>query len=500
MNKLYYGSVKYLKQILPLILVFIASLYRPYDADLGWHLKYGEHFFKTGQILRDNIYSTMMPDFKWANIAWLTDLISYTAYSLGGFLGLTILGALVVALTFYFFSLAFKLNFFEKALIFPILLILEHPVNQVSFRGQIFSTMFLSILFFLLSKFEQGREKTFYLLIPLFVIWSNTSGQFILGLIIFILWVFFALIRTYLEMGRDLRKVFEEAKVLIPVIAFSILATIIHPFGAGIYEGTLVHFGNKDLQFIAEYLPFNDLSQLWWNQLIVGVLIIFGFMFLFFSDQAKKSIPILGLTSILYGMSWLVRRYAWTLYYLTIPFLKPLVNFFKPDSDKNTERIAWIILAASLITALYIKFPFTQYSEMNWDKFCSEYQHCSEGAAEYIIKNNLTGNLLTFYDLGGWLIFNYYPQIKPSIDGRMHLWRDEKGYSAFSDYYGYEQDFKDINDSEYDVVLMSPNKPMYDRLLYWVKRGYWKKVYEDENAGVFIRVNQDKSAKLPIAE
>lgn len=486
-----------LKLALPYLLVFIASLYRPYDADLGWHLKYGEHFFKTGEILRDNIYSTMMPDFKWANIAWLTDIISYGAYNIGGFFGLTILGALVVTGTFFFFAKAFKLNFFETSLIFPILLLLEDPVNRVSFRGQIFSTMFLSVMFYLLSKYEDGKQKIFYLVIPLFLVWSSISGQFILGMIIFVLWVFFAIVRKYIEEERNISKTLKTAKVLIGVLLLSIGATFIHPFGLGIYEDAFVHFGNKDLQFIAEYLPFNDLSQLWWNQIIVGVLIIFGFIFLFFSDQAKKNIPILGITSILYGMSWMVRRYAWTLYYLTIPFLKPIVNFFKPDTEKNTTRFAWVILITSLIVTLYVKYPYTQYTQMSWDLFCSEYQDCSKEAVEFMIKNNLTKDHLTFYDWGGWMIFNFHPQIKPSIDGRMHLWRDDKGYSAFSEYYSYEQDFTDINDSEYNVVLMSPKKPMYDRLLYWVDRGYWKIAYEDEKAGVFIRVNQQKTARIP---
>ncbi len=486
--------MKFIKQILPLILVFIASLYRPYDADLGWHLKYGEYFFKTGQILRDNIYSTMMPDFKWANIAWLTDTVSYAAYNAAGFFGLTILGALVVTLTFYFFSLAFKLTFFEKALIFPILLILEDPVNQVSFRGQIFSTMFLAVLFFLLSKYEDDKNRAFYFVIPLFMIWSNISGQFILGLLIFVLWVIFTLFRKYIEEDRKLSKTIKDAKIIFSVLLLSILATLIHPFGINIYQDAFIHFGNKDLQFIAEYLPFNDLSQLWWNQVIVGVIIFFGFVFLFFTDQAKKNIPILGITTILYGMSWMVRRYAWTLYYLTIPFLKPLVNYFKPNSEKNTDRFAWVILLASLIISIYLKYPFSQYWEMNWKTFCSEYQHCSEESVRFILKNNLTKDLLTFYDWGGWLIFNYYPKVKPSIDGRMHLWKDASGYSGFSEYYSYEQDITDINDSEYNVVLMSPSKPMYKRLEYWVNRGYWKKVYEDKTSGVFIRVNQNTQA------
>jgi len=69
----------------------------------------------------------------------------------------------------------------------------------------------------------------------------------------------------------------------------------------------------------------------------------------------------------------------------------------------------------------------------------------------------------------------------------MHLWRDEKGYSAFSNYYTYEQNFEDIDYSKYDVVLMSREKPVYDRLNELVEEGRWEKKYEDEFGGVFTR-------------
>ena len=90
------------------------------------------------------------------------------------------------------------------------------------------------------------------------------------------------------------------------------------------------------------------------------------------------------------------------------------------------------------------------------------------------------------YNWGGWMIWNY-PEIKPTIDGRMHLWKDAKGYSGFEDYYGYEQNFKDINDSPYNVILMSPGKPVYKRLLELNRLGAWRLVYQDNNAGVFVR-------------
>ncbi len=81
--------------------------------------------------------------------------------------------------------------------------------------------------------------------------------------------------------------------------------------------------------------------------------------------------------------------------------------------------------------------------------------------------------MLTFYNWGGYLIWNY-PQIKPSIDGRMHLWVDKKGYSGFAEYYLYEQNWSDIDKSDYDVVLIDTAKPLYTQMVNHVNHGTWK--------------------------
>ena len=101
-----------LVSLLPFVLVFVASLYRPSDADLGWHLKYGEYAVKNLSLLRENTFSTEMPDFIWPNISWGIDVINYLIFSAGGFLALTIAGALVITTTFYFLSKAFRLTYF----------------------------------------------------------------------------------------------------------------------------------------------------------------------------------------------------------------------------------------------------------------------------------------------------------------------------------------------------------------------------------------------------
>ena len=110
---------------------------------------------------------------------------------------------------------------------------------------------------------------------------------------------------------------------------------------------------------------------------------------------------------------------------------------------------------------------------------------CSSKSAHYLLDHHLNHKLFSLYGWGGWLIWNY-PQIKPSIDGRMHLWV-QHDYSAFADYYSVEQNIKDIDKTSYDVAYMSPSKPVYNRLLQLVKQGKWRLVYQDKFAGVFVR-------------
>ena len=84
------------------------------------------------------------------------------------------------------------------------------------------------------------------------------------------------------------------------------------------------------------------------------------------------------------------------------------------------------------------------------------------------------------------MIWNY-PNVKPSIDGRMHLWEDEKGYSAFAEYYTNVQDWESIDRSKYDTVVALKIKPVYKRLNTLTKEGKWRKVYEDGFSAVFVR-------------
>lgn len=496
----------YILPILPFFIVFIYSLYQPSDPDLGWHLKYGAYFWQHGTVLRDNTFSTMMPDFHWANTSWLTDIIGYAVFYLGGFFGLTVAGALVVTLTFYFFAKAFQLTLWQETIVFPFVLYLEDPVNAVSFRGQQIALLFVGILFYLISQYEE-KPKILWLAIPLFFLWAAIDGEFILGLALFGLWVVlyifkkiwldviktdtsktkrtpsFYITKTIQTIKNEKKKFFTLCLMLIG----SMLATFVNPFGYGIYLDALSHIGSPLLKDIGEFLPFVYLSQTWWNEMFVGIILVFGLFVLSFRGIFLQYLPILGGGLLLFVLSLQIRRYAWPAYYLVFPLLAMSATFLKPDGKRATRITTTVLLLLILSAVVWLKYPFTKYTNNNWQQYCYlQVDPCSAKSAEFLIRHHLNHNLYSLYGWGGWLIWNY-PQIKPSIDGRMHMWV-ENGYSAFTDYYAVEQNMKDIDLTSYSVVYMTPEKPVYKQLVYLTKLGKWKQVYKDQYAGIFVRV------------
>ncbi len=492
--------------ILPFAFVFIASLYIPTDPDLGWHLKYGEYFFQHGQILRDNIFSTTMPDFKWANGQWGTDVITYAAFRSGGFFGLTLAAAAIVTLTFYFFAKAAKFQLVDKALLFPLFVYLESPINSVSLRGQQISLLMTGLMCLVLSRYKPSQSydpksfdgaggtqnsKVLYWLPVLFLLWANIHEQFLLGLAILGAWMGITIIRNFFVNKKAKKIVSKEAVHLICIFFLSFAATFVNPFGAGVHLDALLHLGNPLLQNVAEYLPFTLLSQLWWTQVVIGILVVFSIIFIYFNGRLKDSLPIMGAAFILFVLSFEVRRYAWTAYYLIIPILVQLAVFLAPSSRRNRLYFSLVLIFLSISVVIFLKWPLSTYKSVTWEVYCnSNNTMCSPPSAEYLSRHKLTENLLSLYGWGGWLIWNY-PDIKPSIDGRMHLWEKDE-YSGFVEYYKYEQNVADIDKSTYSVVYMSPSKPIYKRMEELVESGKWKKTYEDNRAGIFVRI-LDKS-------
>ncbi len=168
------------------------------------------------------------------------------------------------------------------------------------------------------------------------------------------------------------------------VLIASILATLLNPFGIGIYLESLKYVDNPLLFAITEYLPPPVLSSVWWNQILVGFLLLGGLLIFLFDGSWKKRISDISFVSILYAASMMVKRYSWSMYYFTIPFLKPIASFIKPDKKSQINSMGGVIIMIAIVYVVILKMPFSQYANMSWDVFCRDYYACSAGGVKVL--------------------------------------------------------------------------------------------------------------------
>ncbi len=477
----------YFVRLFPLAVVFVGSLFNPADSDLGWHLRYGEYFFRHHAILTRNLFSSEMVNYDWVNHSWGTDIITYFTYHHFGFFGLSVLGALVVVATMYFFSKAAKLNFWQQAVLFPILLYLEEPLTIISFRSQLMTLGFIGLVYFFISKFEEKKYKWLFGVVPMFLVWSNLHGEFILGLGVFAGWIgIYTLRLLYDKYIKKLETDFREWRILTTSFLLSFAATFINPFTWRVYQEAMHHFDNPLQKYIVEWTPFDTGSTLWWRLVYWGILLALSLIIIAKKKQLKRLFPYISLMLLLFVFSFWMRRYTWPMFLVSIPVVAVFVKAIEPPNKKISAIFATFLLAAYYFYSIFIHNQSALLRSMSWDFYCKIYIFCSPKSAQYLVEHKPAGKMLTFYNWGGWLIWNY-PDIKPSMDGRMPFWKDDHGYSAFAHYYPLEQNMANVDASEYDEIYIPPTKPIYKQMLKLVDEGRWKIVYQDIYAGIFVR-------------
>lgn len=470
---------------LPFAVAALASITLPIDADLGWHLKQGEYFWKNHSILDENILSSMMPGHRYIASAWATDAIGYVVYKMGGFLGLSILSSAIISLGFLFISRALKMTFWTQGIIFPAALFILSPITEVSFRGQLWSFVGLGFLILCIVRFQEGEKSRIFYTVPLFMLWANFHGQFILGLAILVLW---SLMRIFIQAVIIKASDAKHEAMLLGVNLLAVFAaTLVNPFGFKIYSEVFKHFRDPMLHFVNEWKPFQTFSVAWWS-LVGWSAAVLAAVSLAFKNRRFEFLIFSVPAFILLGFAFFERRYALPAVLISFPPVCYFISAWKAEFT-NKRLAVGILLVGIYFYILFFKLPSENIFSMDWQLYCRMLR-CSPATAELLMNQKVEGDIFTDYDFGGWLIWNY-SDIKPAIDGRMHLWRDKNGNSILEKYYLFVNNKQDINESDFNAVYIKPGSPMANHLLELAMKGSWRLVYSDPISILFVRVEKE---------
>jgi hypothetical protein len=499
-------SVKYSLQTFLIVVGFCAVLLivfvQPLDGDTWWHLRTGEETFEQKKPLSIDIYSYTRFGEPYISHSWLTDLFLYLIYKGFGFPGLSIwIGVLaIIALFLVYIQM-------EGPGIFRITLVLIAAILLLPFlkaRPQMISIAFLLGISWILGAFYKDKRDYLFWLIPIFILWSNLHGGFIIGIIYLILFIITDYLEGFTRGGRVSVLIRGKRKRLQIVFLLCLVAVMIHPMGFTVWS-TLINTMNSstDSNMIIEWASpdFHDPSQqvyLWWLLVILVILSL--------SKRRPKIIEVLSLVMFT-AMGFIWRRHlSFLIVFGVIIVSKPLWKIISSGSIKLKTRVgarfsslvslllelldsptpSILRLTFLLITAVVFTSSLVKLYIITTPKHIEsvEQQLFPYAAKTWIEQNHLEGNMLNSYNWGGY--FDWYLRDYPVfIDSRADLFGDEI-IGQWLDVMNARGDWRAIIDHwKVNFIVIEPGWRIVDILPFYG----WEELYRDDQAVIFGRAS-----------
>ena len=386
-------------KLLLVVIAFGIFVYKAYvflDPDFGWHYRMGEVITNTG-IPKTDPFSYTMASFPFVDHEWLTNKLVYFSYDEVGIFGLSLLFALVAFLAVF---LAAKNN------ILLFLLATSAIIPFFGVRPQVQSWFYLSFLYLLLTSHKYWSKLR--LLMPLFMLfWANMHGSYAIGV---------ATLALFLVAKMARLKRVEKADLI--VIVFSVFATLVNPYGIGLWREAWMQFTDTNLRWsITEWMP----AVFSFNFPFMALIALSGVFIWIYRTSLHLEKKVLYLVFLIQAISSV--RHVPLFVIIATPITLEAFKYFVGDLKKIKFGISRLRKGVkfALIGSLAI-FAVQAYFALRGGESLSENSFYPKEAVVFLKENDVCGRLFNDYGWGGYLIWKL-PSEKLFIDGRMPSWR-----------------------------------------------------------------------------
>jgi hypothetical protein len=398
-----------MKNKLSLILLFTAvfyfSLQPASDPDTGWHIATGRYIVTNHQIPQTDPFSYSLPNHPYIAHSWLSDTISYILVEQFGIISLSVVYALLTALSLFFIAKISQNLSSHPSLPFLVPLISYPAIEIIGQRPQAFSVLGISILMYLLTKKEKSSQFIWQIFV-LFIIWTNLHGGVLLGLAIFLLWWLQAIF---------LKSSPKHLSTLSLALGVSFITTLLNPYTYKIFIFTWGMITNQiSFTYNADWVPlFSSLHGS--SSLLLRLLIVVVSAVSIIDNPKHKYLRYISLLLLLLSL--------WSIRFL-VPLLvvvSPLILQTFSKALSSVDHYQFFPLLPTLLIGILLFNPLVNKRDL----LCSIKDECYANisqmpysAVKYLKVNNINGNIFDFYTWGGYLSWQL-PDSKVFIDGRM---------------------------------------------------------------------------------
>ncbi|MFY9675957.1 MAG: hypothetical protein WAK13_15965 [Terriglobales bacterium] len=416
---------------LALAFAFVAGLRTVSDFDVGWLLATGRylvthHVVPKTEILSYTAYGTpwIYPPFGGA--------LLYLLYSAGGFAALSWLNAIACALVT-------ALAIGRPRLLSCSLAILAVP--SIAFRtvprAELFTMVFFTAYLALLCNHRRGGRVWLWLLPSIMLVWVNSHSGFAAGIALLGAYVAQELMDLCFSSRRS--DAARRLKSAAPWLVLSLLATLINPWGVGVYRALLAHNKLADFQsgvvgewsamrltaasFATAFQLRDPGSGSWWLLVFAGVAAVAAL-------YRRQFVDALLLAGAAYLSLEHVRFQA--LFAVVVIMISGEVFSRLDFPFRETARRAILTTAATAVaiaTIMIASLALLHIADTvsnHWYLADGEFSLFGTGlswwypqrASQLIESNALPGQIFNDYNSGGYLTLRLGPRYRDFADGR----------------------------------------------------------------------------------
>jgi len=449
------------------------------DPDVWWHIKVGQAILATHHWPTADTYSFTAPGAPWMAYEWVAETLLAAvqrAWGLKGLMGLDLVLGAAVVLALYALATLRSRN--SKAAFVTCLLLLLLTAVSFTLRPQMLGYLFLVIILVILERFRQGRAGTLWLLPPLFLVWVNTHGSFVVGLFAFAVYGISGLIEMRWGGLESVR--WTEAQRVRLGLAFAacLAALAFTPYGVrvAVYPLDMAFSQPINVASIQEWQPmaFNLPFGKFFLALLVGFLLAQIILRLTW-QLAELTLFLAGLVA-----ACLHARFLLIFVPFCAPILAVVLSRWIPPYDPGKDKYALnVFLMIAVAVGMVRFFP-------SREQLASRIaQHWPEKAVRYIEQHPPPRPMYNNYGYGGYLIYALDGRNKVFIDGRADIYERAGVLADYGKVAGVAPVALPLLRA-YNVqsCLIERDETLATLL---AASSQWQKVYADDLSALFVR-------------
>ena len=417
--------VKFLAVLTLFLFFFISFLQVPLNNyDFWWHLATGKYIVENKSLPQSDPFSYTTKDTPSDRKSiilkgyWLSQVIFYKVFSLWDVKGIIILRSLLMLLFLFFVFLNTRKQTSSDliSLIFVAIVFLV-AVPYSADRPQLFTFMIFALIFYLLEDFRTNKSKKVFL-IPLFMILlSNMHPGYIVCLLLVSLYLFAYVFHYFVKKDEDTG----SFKTIMILWILTVLSSALNPTGLSEFK-EMFSIG-KHTEGITEFMPTFYLFAKKLTPVSYPYIFFLIFPVLILWDFKKINLFHIILLIVFAVMSFISIRYV--IFYMCIaaPILARItINLGEKKIFAKLIRVLktrndflYVVSCIIGIFLIFYSLPSLARYELKTDTSSG----IPRGAADFLTKLKINGNMFNEYGFGGYLIWRLYPDKKVFIDGRL---------------------------------------------------------------------------------